>query len=152
MNLEEIQAAIGGPTHVPSQPEGGSDVQPLPGHGASGPGTQPAPENVTAAQGAGSTSGGLTPGAQQVNGSIHIGGVNRPDSSQGPRQLSVVPGLGALTAGGNFGANRPPGGAMPGGEPVGRPDHALGRDQSTGAGLNPALGRMPKTPPWQVRP
>jgi hypothetical protein len=72
------------------------------------------------------------------DGTIHVGG-NAPNSSQGPRQLSVAPGLGALTAGGNFGANRPSGGDVPGAAPVGRDDTALGRDQSQGLVINPAL-------------
>src|SRR5437879_2368393 len=108
MDTSEIQAAIGGPGGAIVQPEGGSDVTPLPGHGQSGPGTQPFPATVEPQQGAGSTSGGLTPGASGVasDGTIHVGG-NAPDSSTGPGQLPAVSGISALTAGGNFGANRP---------------------------------------------
>jgi hypothetical protein len=156
MSIEDVIAAISGPSRPPVQPEGGSDVQPLPGHGTSGlGGAQPSPgANVEAQQGAGSTSGGLYPGASGVasDGTIQKGYKGSSYSQGGPQQLSVVPGLGALTAGGNFGANTPAGGAVIPGEPVGRPGHALGRDQSQGQSLNPALGKMPKTPPGQVGP
>jgi hypothetical protein len=139
MELSEIQAAIGGPTAVPHQPEGPSEVQPLTPLGLDRTGAEPVPSNVTSAQGAGAGSGGLYPNpGEPTSGTVHVGG-NALDSSTGPRQLSVVPGLGALTAGGNFGANRPSGGEVPGAAPVGRDDSALGRDQSLGQGINPAL-------------
>src|SRR5207237_60435 len=88
-------------------------------------------------QGAGSTSGGLYPGASGVasDGTIHVGG-NAPDSSQGPDQRPTLSGIASLTAGQ---VNRPEGGAaLPGEQPGATNDPRLGGD-GTGQGINPAL-------------
>jgi hypothetical protein len=149
MSIEGILAAIGGPGGAIVQPEGGSDVTPLSPLGLDQTAAAPAPQGVEPQQGAGSGSGGLYANPGEVaDGQVHVGG-NRPDSSRGPEQRPVLADtVGHLTAGQ---VNRPEGGTAPLAAPVGRPDHALGRDQSTGAGLNPALGRMPKVPPGQVQ-
>jgi hypothetical protein len=141
MDINEVKAAIGGQTAVPHQPEGGHDVQPLNPLGLDRQGAEPAPETVNAQQGAGSGSGGLTPGAQgsAADGTVEPGNDDNYSAQGGPEQLAPTPGISALTAGGNFGANRPLDGTAPAAAPVGRPDHALGRDQSLGQGINPML-------------
>jgi hypothetical protein len=132
MDISEVIAAIGGQTKVPSQPEGGSDVTPLSPLGPDRVGAEEAPPNVNAAQGAGGPY--LAPGAQgqASDGTVMVGG-NALDSSSGPEQLQPQSGIAALAPG----PARPDGGAAPAASPVGRPDHALGRDQ--GQALNPAL-------------
>src|SRR5207245_2788584 len=72
---------------------------------------------------------------EPADGQVLVGG-NRPDSSRGPEQRPVLSGIASLTAGQ---ANRPEGGTAPLAAPVGRDDTALGRDQSLGQQLNPAL-------------
>jgi hypothetical protein len=149
MDIQSILSAIGGPGGAIVQPEGGSDVTPLQPLGLDQQGPAPAPVSVTSQQGAGSTTGGLYPNPGEVADGVVLVGGRAPDSSQGPEQRPVLADtVGRLTAGQ---VNRPEGGTAPLAAPVGRPDHALGRDQSTGAGLNPALGRMPKVPPGQVQ-
>ena len=57
-------------------------------------------------------------------------------AQDGPEPVPFQSGIPSLTAGV---VNRPAGGDQPFSEPVGRPDHALGRDQSMGQGINPML-------------
>jgi hypothetical protein len=57
--IDEVAAAIGGPTDVPHQPEGGSDVTPLTGHHLTKPAAEPGVTVPGAQRGAGSAS--LTP-------------------------------------------------------------------------------------------
>src|SRR3989442_1009762 len=90
-DISSIIAAIGGSTKVPVQPEGDANVTPLTQLGLDRVGGEPAPVQVSAAQGAGSTSGGLYPGATGAasDGQVLVGG-NRPDSSTGPEQRPVL--------------------------------------------------------------
>jgi hypothetical protein len=144
MELSEIQSAIGGPTQLPAKPDGDPNATVLNPLGMDRVGAEEAPQNVTAQQGAGSGTGGLTPNAGQVaDGSVHVGG-NAPDSSGGPPQLPAGSGLVALTPGHD---GRPEGGAVLPGEPPGAAkDPRLGADQ-TGQGINPMLkpARAPRS-------
>ncbi len=149
MDVNEIKAAIGGPTAVPHQPEGGSNVVPLNPTGLDKTTAEPFPVNVEPQQGAGS-GGYLTPGAQPGSGTILVGG-NAPDSSGAPEQRPTLSGIPRLTAGQ---INRPSDGSAVGAVPSeapGAPSTSLSAGGGTGQGLNPALGWMPKTRPGQVK-
>ncbi len=145
--IDEILGAIGGQTSVPHQPEGGSSTSAIPPLGPIAQGrVEGAPASPGPQQGAGVGSGGLTPGAQGSptagDGAVEPGADDHYADQGGPQQLPVVPGIGALTAGGSFGGNRPLDGdasTAPAASPVSRPDHKLGRDQGAGTDLNPAL-------------
>jgi hypothetical protein len=138
MPLDLFKAAIGGPTQAPFQPEGGTDVVPLSPLGLDKTTPEPFPSQVSAQQGAGGP-GSLTPGAQGVaaDGRVEAGTADNYSAMGGPDLLAPSSGLSALTPDPSHG--RPSGSTPPSGEPVGRVDHALGRDQSTGQLLNPAL-------------
>jgi hypothetical protein len=139
MSVDEIEAAIQGQTSPPHRPEGGNDVQPLTQLGLDRVGAEAAPQNVSAAQGAGGTAY-LTPGSQGVaaDGTVLVGG-NAPDSSGGPAQRPTLSGVSSLTAGQ---INRPADGSaapvLPG-EVPGGPQPQLAPGGGTGSGLNPAL-------------
>jgi hypothetical protein len=152
MDVNEILDAIGGQTHVPHQPEGPSEVQPLNPLGLDRVGGEPFPANVNAQQGAGAGSGGLTPGAQGSptagDGTVEPGNDDNYSGQGGPVLLEPSQGIAALAPDPAHG--RPAGSAPPAGEVVGRPDHALGRDQSLGQGINPML--KPANAPKQDGP
>jgi hypothetical protein len=139
LDIKEVKAAIGGPTAVPHQPEGSAgDVPPLSPLGLDRSIAEPFPANVEAQQGAGSGAV-LTPGAvgSAVDGTVEPGNDDNYSSQGGPDLLAPSSGLSALTPDPSHG--RPAGSAPPAAAPVGRPDHALGRDQSLGQGINPML-------------
>lgn len=146
-NIDEIVSAIGNPNGSPHQPEGGSDIAaPLNPLGLDRTGAEPFPAVVAPQQGAGSGSGGLTPGAQGSptagDGAVLTGYKGDAYAGQGgPEQRPILSGIAGLTAGQiNTPADgNPVGSTAPAAAPVGRDDTALGRDQSTGAGLNPAF-------------
>jgi hypothetical protein len=120
MNLDEIQSAIGGPNQLPAKPDGPSEVQPLNYGSPDKTAAEPFPANVEAQQGAGSSGGGLTPGAsgQASDGTVQPGAGDNYSAQGGPNILAALKGLAGLTPGHNA---RPEGGKTLPGEPAGDP-------------------------------
>jgi len=149
VDLNEIVNAIGGPTDIPVQPDGGSDVAPLAGLGDG----QGAAEAFPARDpGAGTPStGGLTPNPQEPSdGSVmrgYRGGTYSnvgPDNAPAQFDISTSQ-VGRLTAGAR---NRPEATAAADGQPANPADEAGLRqtrlDAGQGRGVPSEFGSTPK--------